>query len=170
MELVEVLRKVQNQIKWDEIPFNEELILDEKILEEFRHKFNWKILSQSTTVLWTEELIERYFLLWDFKFLSANVSLPWSFKLLRQFAKYWDLEGLKNNDIVLEMTKISPLGADIVFASLGIFDRSNTNSNKYHGSLLNRIRSPRTNWHEKDDTYCGACMMSPCHCSDPDPG
>lgn len=169
METIEALKILQNEIKWNEIPFNDKIILDENILEEFRHKFNWSLLSQSANIKWTEELIERYFLLWDFKSLSKNLSIPWTLKLLNKFSKYWDLESLKNNHVVCELiNKFSPLGADLILSAIVIIGNAEMNNNRYRGNSKNAgSRSWKT---YNDSNYCDACMMSPCHCSDPDPG
>src|SRR5690606_470013 len=145
---------------------------------EFRHQFNWSLLSQSTKIKWTRELIDKYFLLWDFKSLSKNSSLPWTLSLVQRYAHYWDLKALKQNPIVKDLiknSKVSNLGIEIAYFALGISEKQRLNENvntkiNHQQSLDNNLIEYNNDWTEYDNDYCSACMMTPCHCSDPDPG
>ncbi len=171
MGTISFLKEFQNEINWDKLIISNNIIIDELILEEFRHQFNWSLVSQSTKIKWTEELIEKYCLLWNFRSLSENISLPWTLSLLKKYAPYWDTQKLKQNQIVkdlMENSKVSYLGIEFGFLALGIFENSQSIDNVK--TKINYKQSYNNNWIEHGNDYCSACMMTPCHCSDPDPG
>ena len=94
----ELLTKYCNDIDWEELSANTEMLWTASILEKFKIYINWKVLSScAPEKLLTLKIIEQFADKWDWHELSNNYNLKLSFALLDKFADKWDWERIINH-------------------------------------------------------------------------
>ena len=93
----ELIRKYRDQIDWEALSCNYEMLWTASILENFKNYINWKELSGNTPEkLLTPNIIEKFADKWDWHELSDNSNLRLSYALLDKFADKWDWERIIN--------------------------------------------------------------------------
>ena len=74
---LQMLEKYQNQLDWDEISGNVQIVWTVEMLDKFKKRINWTELSElCDESLLTLEIVERFKDYFDWKALSRNSSLP----------------------------------------------------------------------------------------------
>ena len=87
----ELLRKYRDEIDWDALSENTNILWTASILDEFEGYINWKVLSiYAPSGLLTPKIIEQFTNRWDWHELSDNNNLKLSYALLDKFADKWD--------------------------------------------------------------------------------
>ena len=93
----ELLRKYRDEIDWDALSENTNMLWTASILEEFEGYINWKGLSiYAPSGLLTPKIIEQFTNRWDWHELSDNNNLKLTYALLDKFADKWDWERIIN--------------------------------------------------------------------------
>ena len=93
----ELLRKYRDEIDWDALSENTNILWTASILDEFEGYINWKVLSiYAPSGLLTPKIIEQFTNRWDWHELSDNNNLKLSYALLDKFANKWDWERIIN--------------------------------------------------------------------------
>ena len=89
------IEKWKDQLNWDLVSKNKNIIWSSDMISEFADLINWNIFSRtiSSNVLSTD-LIERFKDRWDWKELSWNNNLKLSFSLIDNYIDRWDWNGL----------------------------------------------------------------------------
>ena len=94
----ELLRKYRDEIDWDALSENTNMLWTASILEEFKTYIDWKVLSgYAPEGLLTPKIIEQFADRWDWHKLSDNNNLKLSYALLDKFADKWDWGRIINN-------------------------------------------------------------------------
>ena len=93
----ELLRKYRDQIDWEALSCNYEMLWTASILENFKDYLDWKTLSiYANEKLLTAKIIEQFADQWNWHELSDNSNLKLSYALLDKFADKWDWERIIN--------------------------------------------------------------------------
>ena len=93
----ELLRKYRDQIDWEALSCNYEMLWTASILENFKNYIDWKELSgNAPEKLLTPKIIEQFANKWNWHELSDNSNLKLSYALLDKFADRWDWERIIN--------------------------------------------------------------------------
>ena len=93
----ELIRKYRDQIDWEALSCNYEMLWTASILENFKNYIDWKELSgNASEKLLTSKIIEQFADKWDWHELSDNSNLKLSYALLDKFADKWDWERIIN--------------------------------------------------------------------------
>ena len=94
----ELIRKYRDQIDWEALSCNYEMLWTTSILENFKDYIYWKELSgNAPEKLLTPKIIEQFADRWDWHELSNNSNLKLSYALLDKFADKWDWERIINH-------------------------------------------------------------------------
>ena len=93
----ELIRKYRDQIDWEALSANTEMLWTASILENFKNYIDWNGLSMyAPERLLTPKIIEQFADRWDWHELSDNSNLKLSYALLDKFADKWDWERIIN--------------------------------------------------------------------------
>ena len=93
----ELIRKYRDQIDWEALSCNYEMLWTASILENFKNYIDWKELSgNASEKLLTPKIIEQFANKWNWYELSDNSNLKLSYALLDKFADKWDWERIIN--------------------------------------------------------------------------
>ena len=93
----ELLRKYRDQIDWEALSANTEMLWTASILDNFKNYIDWQGLSMyAPERLLTPKIIEQFADRWDWHELSDNSNLKLSYALLDKFADKWDWERIIN--------------------------------------------------------------------------
>ena len=93
----ESLRKYRDEIDWEALSSNTEMLWTASILENFNNHIDWKEFSGNAPAkLLTPKIIEKFADRWDWHELSDNSNLKLSYALLDRFADKWDWERIIN--------------------------------------------------------------------------
>lgn len=93
-----LLEKYQNEVYWNRISYNSNIIWTTSMLEKFKNYINWDIISYcNNKTLFTSGNLERYREYWDWQCLSESQELSFSYELIDKFLDKWKWEKLINN-------------------------------------------------------------------------
>lgn len=93
-----LLGKYQNEVNWNRISYNTNIIWTTSMLEKFKNLINWDVLSYcNNKTIFTSENLERYTDYWDWQCLSESQELAFSYELIDKFLHKWNWEKLINN-------------------------------------------------------------------------
>lgn len=93
-----LLEKFKNEVKWNRISYNSNILWTTSMLDKFKNLINWDILSYcNNKTLFNSRNLERYKDYWNWQSLSESQEVEFSYELIDKFIEKWKWEKLINN-------------------------------------------------------------------------
>ncbi len=96
----ELISNLKNNLDWDLLSGNKNLLFTKEIIESFMSNWNWEKLSKSNSVSFSKDLILEFADKWNWNYLSKNTSINFSKELIKEFADKWDWKALVSNESI----------------------------------------------------------------------
>lgn len=100
-----LLEKFQNEVNWNRISYNNNIIWTTSMLEQFKSRINWNVFSYCTNkTVFTPENLEIYKDYWDWNCLSDSQGIEFNYEIIDKFVNKWNW---KNSSTIIMPANVS---------------------------------------------------------------
>ncbi len=93
-----LLEKFQDEVNWNRISYNNNILWTTSMLKTFKNRINWNVFSYcSNKTVFTPENLEIYKDNWDWNCLSDSQEIEFSYEIIDKFVDKWNWKKLINN-------------------------------------------------------------------------
>lgn len=93
-----LLEKFQDEVNWNRISYNNNIVWTTSMLEKFKSRINWNVFSYCTNkTVFTLENLEIYKDYWDWNCLSDSQEIEFDYEIIDRFINKWNWNKLINN-------------------------------------------------------------------------
>ncbi len=105
----DLIKRFEKKMDWEAISQDTELLQEfPQILDDYKDNLHWDYISGNEELVWSEEMIERFADKWHWEYLSGNKAINWTSQIIQKYRFKLDIDRIKSGNDEPWLNKVRP--------------------------------------------------------------